>query len=52
MRGFIFFKKEIIGAMHNIEGRIAFMRNKVEYRKKKMGKIKYHACIERNLNIL
>ena len=44
MRG-AFFKKAIIGAIHNIEGRIAFMRNKVEYRKKKkkeMGKIKYH----------
>ena len=39
MRGFIFKKKKIIGAIHNIDGRIAFMRNKVEYRKKKMGKI-------------
>ena len=30
----------MIGAIHNIDGRIAFMRNKVEYRKKKkMGKI-------------
>ena len=38
MRGFIFFKKEIIGAIHNIDGRIAFMRNKVEYRKKKWEK--------------
>ena len=29
----------MIGAIHNIDGRIAFMRNKVEYPKKKIGKI-------------
>ena len=29
-----------IGAIHNIEGRIAFMRNKVEFHDKKWEKIK------------
>ena len=32
--------KTKIGAVHNIEGRIAFMRNKVEFHDKKWEKIK------------
>ena len=32
--------KTKIGAIHNIEGKIAFMRNKVEFHEKKWEKIK------------